>query len=85
MVDVEKLSAIDGEVWFNIAEMRALLGDTQQSVDALGKAIEKGFFNYPFMVKDPLLNSARNDPAFQEVLGSARAKHEAFKKEYALQ
>ncbi|MFQ5677592.1 MAG: tetratricopeptide repeat protein, partial [bacterium] len=72
----------DAEVWFLIAGTYALLGDKAGCLRAFRKAVEGGFFNYPFMLRDPFLDPVRDDPEFQRVLGLAKAKHEAFKKKF---
>jgi hypothetical protein len=41
--------------------------------------VDGGFFNYPFLLRDPFLDPVRNDRTFQRILAQARTKHEAFK------
>ena len=48
----------------------------------LRKAVEGGFFNYPFILKDPFLDQVRDDPDFKKVITLAKEKHETFKKNY---
>ena len=70
----------DAEAWFHFAENYGLLGDKDGCVRTLKRAVNGGFFNYPFMLTDSLLDSVRDDPEFQRILETAKAKHEAFKK-----
>jgi len=42
-------------------------------------AVEKGYYNYPGILKDQLLDAARDDPRYDAILESARVKHEEFK------
>jgi hypothetical protein len=41
--------------------------------------VESGFFSYPYLASDPLLNGLRNDPEFERILEAARQRHQAFK------
>jgi hypothetical protein len=42
-------------------------------------SVESGFFSYPYLSKDPLLNDLRREPGFDQILNTARQRHEAFK------
>jgi TolB-like protein/Tfp pilus assembly protein PilF len=79
---IEKSDPWDSEVLYGLADYYALFGEKKSSMYYLRKAIEGGFFNYPFMLKDIFLDSVRDDPEFKEVLSLAKEKHEAFKKKY---
>ncbi|MFQ5640107.1 MAG: protein kinase [bacterium] len=72
----------DADHWLFIAETYALLGDKADCLRALRKAVEGGFFNYPFLLRDSFLDSVRDDPEFQRVLALAKEKHEYFKKKF---
>lgn len=73
-------STADGEILYNAATHRGLLGDTAGCIRTLRMAINNGFFNYPRMLSDPFFDSVRGNKAFHEVLETARAKHEAFRR-----
>jgi eukaryotic-like serine/threonine-protein kinase len=81
--DVEASGTVDGEQWYTFANHCGLLGDTAGSARMLQQAIDHGFFNYPFMLKDSFFDSVRGSQAFQAALQNAKAKHEAFKKRFA--
>jgi serine/threonine-protein kinase len=70
---------IDGEAVYKIAQAYSLLGDKMASIQALRKSIENGFFCYPYMARDPLLQNLQSDPEFQKVLRLAQQRHEVFK------
>ncbi|MCK5572345.1 MAG: hypothetical protein KAJ12_06270, partial [Bacteroidetes bacterium] len=72
----------DSEHWYLIGNAYALLGDKEGCFRGLRKAIEGGFFNYPGLLNDPLLDSVRGDPEFQQLLAMAKGKHEAFKAKF---
>ncbi|MCK4823215.1 hypothetical protein KA005_46070, partial [bacterium] len=78
----EQAEPFDSESLYNIASNYGLLGEATGCVRMLRKAIEGGFFCYPFLLTDPFLDPVRDDPEFQEVLALAKEKHEAFKKKY---
>jgi len=76
----EKHNIVDAEAWYHFAGNYGLLGDRDGCVRALQRAVDGGFFNYPFMLKDLFLDSMREDAEFQKVLEEARKKHEEFRK-----
>ncbi len=76
----EQINISDAEAWYHFAENYGLLGDKEGCVRTLQRAVDGGFFNYPFMLTDPFLDSVRDDPEFQRILKMAKVKHEAFKK-----
>lgn len=76
----EQYNVADAEAWFHFAESYGLLGDEEGCIRALKRAVDGGFFNYPFMSTDSFLDSVRADPELQHILEIAKAKHEAFKK-----
>ncbi|MEE9609709.1 MAG: tetratricopeptide repeat protein, partial [Desulfatiglandales bacterium] len=78
----EQQRPCDSEDWYFLATHYGLFSDKAGCARALQKAIEGGFFNYPFMLKDPFLDSVRGDPEFQRVLTMAKTKHEAFQKRF---
>jgi hypothetical protein len=65
-----------------MANIHSLLHDTPGCVHALQRAVDGGFFNHPFMARDPFLDSARGDPAFQRILAQAKERHDTFMKKF---
>jgi TolB-like protein len=78
----EKVNIVDAEAWYHFAGNYGLLGDKDGCVRALQRAVDGGFFNYPFMLKDSFLDSVREDAEFQKVLERAKKKHFAFRKKF---
>jgi tetratricopeptide (TPR) repeat protein len=78
----EQTDPYDGEVWYNIANTYALLGNKKGCVRTLKRTIEGGFFCYPYMIKDPLLKTMRGEPDIKGLLELAKSKHESFKEKY---
>jgi len=78
----ELVNIVDAESWYCFAGNYGLLGDRDGCVRALQRAVDGGFFNYPFMLNDSFLDSMREDEEFQMVLQEAREKHLSFQKKF---
>jgi len=78
----ELVNVVDAEAWYHFAGNYGLLGDRDGCVRALQRAVDGGFFNYPFMLKDSFLDSMREDEEFLTVLQEAREKHVSFQKNF---
>jgi hypothetical protein len=72
----------DPEATYKIAQGYAVLGDRISGLRALRVSIENGFFPYPYLAGDPLLNSLRGLPKFPHLLEIARQRNEAFKRRF---
>jgi serine/threonine protein kinase len=79
---IERSDPWDSEVLYGLTSIYGLFGEKKRCSHIMRKAVEGGFFNYPFMLKDTFLDPVRDDPEFKEVLSLAKEKHEAFKKIY---
>ena len=70
---VKKTSApIMGGVWYNLACLRSLRGDTDGAVDAFKQALGYGWNDYAYTMNDPDLKTAREDPRFMALAESIR-------------
>jgi tetratricopeptide (TPR) repeat protein len=69
----------DGEGWYLIARMYALLGDRDGALRMFERAVDGGFFAHPYIVNDPWMESVREEAVFQRTLAKARTRHEAFR------
>jgi DNA-binding winged helix-turn-helix (wHTH) protein/TolB-like protein/Tfp pilus assembly protein PilF len=69
----------DPEATYKIAQAYGVLGEKISAMRALRMSVESGFFSYPYLSKDPLLNDLRREPDFDQTLNTARQRHEAFK------
>ena len=78
----EQANIADAEAWYHFAENYGLLGDKDGCIRTLERAIDGGYFNYPFMLTDSFLDSVRDEPEFQKVLEKAKEKHLAFRKRF---
>ena len=57
-----------------------MLGDRPSALRVLRRSIENGFFCYPYLLTDPLLDGIRGESEFTRLLTLARERHDAFKK-----
>ena len=78
----EQTNPYDSEIMFFLSRYYSLYNNKEKGIQLLRKAVEGGFFCYPFFLIDPFLDPVRDDPEFQEVLALAKKKHEAFKRKY---
>jgi TolB-like protein/Tfp pilus assembly protein PilF len=69
----------DPEAAYKIAQAFAVLGDTGSALRMLRRSVESGFFSYPYIATDPLLNGLRKEAQFAQVLEVAHQRHDAFK------
>jgi TolB-like protein/thioredoxin-like negative regulator of GroEL/predicted Ser/Thr protein kinase len=58
------------------AAAMAQLGEKKLALDLLQNAVDRGFWNYPFLEKDPLLKSLRGETRFKAILEQARKEWE---------
>jgi DNA-binding winged helix-turn-helix (wHTH) protein/TolB-like protein/Tfp pilus assembly protein PilF len=72
----------DPEAMYKIAQVYAVLGDKAAALRMLRRSVESGFFSYPYIATDPLLNGVRNEVAFRQTLDVARQRHERFRSNF---
>ena len=69
----------DAEGLYKLAQGYAALGEKKSAIRILKISIDNGFFAYPYIVSDPLLENLRDDSEYQTVLRFARKRHEDFR------
>jgi tetratricopeptide (TPR) repeat protein len=69
----------DPEATYKIAQAYAVLADKSSALRAMRMSVESGFFSYPYIDKDPLLNDLHGEPEFAQILNMAHQRHDAFK------
>jgi tetratricopeptide (TPR) repeat protein len=72
----------DPEATYKIAQAYVVLADKSSALRALQMSIESGFFSYPYIEKDPLLNDLHDEPEFAQILDKAHQRHEAFRNSF---
>lgn len=71
--DVKATAApIMGGVWYNLACLRSLKGDTDGAVEAFAQAVAYGWNDYAYTMNDPDLETARHDARFMRLAESIR-------------
>ncbi len=61
-------------VWYNLACAYALKGDKKRAIDALGKAVQKGFANAPELERNNQLDAIRDEPGFKKIVEDLKQK-----------
>jgi DNA-binding winged helix-turn-helix (wHTH) protein/TolB-like protein len=77
---VAKSGIGDGEIIYKFAQAYDALGDRESALGAFDRAIERGFFCYPYFASDPLMKNIRADARFTASLEKARLRQDAFKR-----
>jgi tetratricopeptide (TPR) repeat protein len=80
MERLERRIVVDGERHYRLVHFGAYLGWADTALEHLQKSIESGFFNAPYIRRDPITASLHDHPRFQELLQTAEARHLAFRK-----
>jgi len=76
---VNERGVSDPEAIYKIAQAYGVLGDRASALRVLKSSISSGFFSYPYLVNDPLLDSLRKEAEFNLLIAGARQRHESFK------
>jgi tetratricopeptide (TPR) repeat protein len=80
MERLERRIVVDGERHYRLVHFSAYLGWADTALEHLQKSIESGFFNAPYIRRDPFTASLHSHPRFKELLQTAEARHLAFRK-----
>jgi len=75
-------SIIDGDHAYWIGGIHALLGEKQEALAWLRRAIELGNHDYPFFVRDKNYDSLRGDHDYERILADVRARAERYREEF---
>jgi DNA-binding winged helix-turn-helix (wHTH) protein/tetratricopeptide (TPR) repeat protein len=73
-----ELGSRDGEVTYKQAQLLALAGDREGSLDELDRAVEQGFFCTPCFAQDPAMEPLGALPRFREIFARAQRRHDEF-------
>jgi DNA-binding winged helix-turn-helix (wHTH) protein/TolB-like protein/Flp pilus assembly protein TadD len=79
---IEERGVRDPEATYKMAQAYAMLGDKRSALRMLQRSVDNGFFPYPYLAADPLVNNLRQEPEFTSVLEKARQRHEDFRKKF---
>jgi TolB-like protein/Flp pilus assembly protein TadD len=76
---IEERGVSDPELIYKVAQAYAVLGNKASALHMLRHSIGGGFFCYPYLVSDPLLQSLRGEAEFEALINQAHQRHEQFK------
>lgn len=79
---IEQRGVGDPEATYKIAQAYSMLGDRASALRALRTSVSGGFFSYPYLAADPLLNPLRKDPEFTAILSDSFRRYQAFKNKF---
>lgn len=79
---LETLDIVDGERRYRLAHFYSLAGQPTPALHNLKIAIEGGFFNYPYISRDPLLAAINGADEFKTLLREAKKRHQIFKRRF---
>jgi hypothetical protein len=88
LLELEKLNLdsdgniIDGETSFLNAVTYHVAGNDAVVLRCLRKAVDNGYFNYPYLLNNPKYLHLHSTDAYKEILSIAKSKHEAFKEKF---
>ena len=77
---IEQNNPPDADMWYLVSSAYALLGDKKGTLRTIRKAVEGGFYVYPYLEKYSNFDFVRNEPEFQRTLEIAKEKHESYRK-----
>jgi len=70
---------IDGDIAYWTGGIHALLGEKEQALAWLRRAVEVGNHNYPWFQKDKNYDSLRGDPEYQRIMAEVQQHWEQYK------
>jgi tetratricopeptide (TPR) repeat protein len=79
---IEHRGVGDPEATYKIAQAYSMLGDKVSALRALRSSVEGGFFSYPYLASDPLLDALRKEPGFVEILNTSHRRCKAFRSRF---
>jgi DNA-binding winged helix-turn-helix (wHTH) protein/TolB-like protein/Tfp pilus assembly protein PilF len=79
---IEARGVLEAEAIYKMAQAYAVLGDKPSALRMLRRSVDNGFFPYPYLVSDPLLESIRDEQDYRTSTELARVRHESFKKKF---
>lgn len=79
---LEQTNIADSETVFYTAVYYCMLGDNKRCIQSLKKAVNGGYYNYPFMEKSPYFNDIRNHAEFSAIYLQAKNKSVEFRGKY---
>lgn len=82
LLQLEQSQSSDSEGWYYWGVLYSYLGNGEGAIRCLKEAVNRGYYNYPFMLADPLLEPLRDDPQLQILQEEARKQHQYFRDKF---
>jgi len=79
---LENRKIIDSEMNYRFTHFYTLIGDKNKAIQSLKRSVDGGFFCYPYISTDPLLNNINNTDEFKEIIEGVKQRHLVFKEKY---
>jgi tetratricopeptide (TPR) repeat protein len=79
---LEDANPVDSEGWYYWSGLYSALGDKKSALRCLQEAVDRGYYNYPLIISDPLLEPIRDNPEYDRIVTMARDKHLYFKEKF---
>ena len=73
---------IDGDYAYWTGGIHALLGEKEQALAWLRRAVDLGNHNYPWFQKDKNYDSLRGDPEYQRIMADIKGHWEKYRAEF---
>jgi serine/threonine-protein kinase len=75
---------VDGDLSYYVGGTYALLGEKQNALRWLRRAVELGNHNYPWFSRDKNWRALHGDPQYERIMSDIRARWESYKKEFGI-
>lgn len=72
----------DPEATYKISQAYSVLGDRTSALRVLRSSVEGGFFAFPYLASDPMLDPLRKEKEFSEILNISNQRYEAFRRRF---
>ncbi|MFO7852674.1 MAG: hypothetical protein ACQERS_10595 [Bacteroidota bacterium] len=76
--ELESRDIMDGERRYRMVHFYTFAEKKREALEHLMLSVEKGFFNYPYIISDPLTMNLRLDEEFKNIAESAKRRFEKF-------
>jgi tetratricopeptide (TPR) repeat protein len=80
--EVRQRGVGDPEAMYKIAQSYIALGETASGLRVLRDSVEGGFFPYPYLATDPLLERIRKEPEFAQILTVSLRRYQSFRQHF---
>jgi len=78
LISFESRDIIDGERRYRMVHFYTLGGNYEKALEHLEHSVIGGFFNYPYIVNDPLTINLRETERFKDISGAAYSRYVNF-------